>query len=118
MNPYAASCAAHQPGWRNLPQRGPSRLEFVLIRVIRVKPLVFLFSFRTDSELICEQFLESLAGLVFTRSILGRTHILAPDKLEVFAVIGEVLFRDGVCAPIPALLGHTRSVTDAIQADL
>ena len=67
---------------------------------------------------ICEQFVESLSGFVFTRSILGRTHILAPDKLEVFAVIGEVLFRDGVCAPIPALLGHTRRVTDAIQADL
>src|SRR6266404_3686169 len=73
---------------------------------------------RRDSELICEQFLESLAGLVFTRGILGRTHILAPDKLEVFAVIGEVLFRDGICASIPALLGQTRSVTDAIHADL
>ncbi len=41
---------------------------------------------------------------------------LAPYEIEPLAKIGQVFFRNRFRAPIPALLGNTRIVADAIKA--
>src|SRR2546427_10535772 len=64
---------------------------------------------------IPQEFLERLARLAFPRPFFRRRHKLAPDPLEIFAIIGQMFFRHRIGAAVPALLRHARIVADAVQ---
>jgi hypothetical protein len=65
---------------------------------------------------VAQQLLESLAGGGLPGIAGGGRNIIAATELEVFAVIAEVLFRDRLGAPIPALIGGTRIITNTVEA--
>jgi len=72
---------------------------------------------RASALLIAQKFLQIVTSGLFPR--IGAFALpFAPGKIEVFAEVGHVLFRDRIGAAVFALVRHARFVADAIEADL
>ena len=69
-------------------------------------------------ESIAEQFLQRVPGFSFARIIFRRSSIFAADHFEIFAVVCEMFFGDGLRATIAALLGDASVVANAIETNL
>ena len=65
-----------------------------------------------------EQFLQLVSRPIPADGLLLRRDEPASDKLEVLAVVGEVLLRHRLSPAITALLRNARVITHAIEADL
>lgn len=72
----------------------------------------------SEAHLIPKQFFKRISRFGLPGNVLRGRDELAADHVEIFAVIGQVLFRNRVSPAVPALLRHARVIAHAIQTDL
>ena len=66
---------------------------------------------------IAKQFFQLLAGGIFTGVVFAFRRKSSPNEIEVLAKIPNLFFRDGIRAAVAALMGSTRVVAGAVQAN-
>ncbi len=49
--------------------------------------------------------------------VAGMRGIISPDILEIFTEVSRIFFRHWLGAPVAALLGGAKVITDAIHAN-